>query len=57
MGSYDGDGNVIETVKSDRFNTDATTATGALGTPTTGVNARVSYAASYFDAADRDWPT
>ena len=51
---YDGDGNVVETITSDRFNTDANTATGALGTPTTGVDARVSYMASYFDAADRD---
>ncbi|OWK38391.1 RHS repeat domain-containing protein [Fimbriiglobus ruber] len=49
---YDGDGNPIETITRDRFAT--ATGTGALGTPTTGVNARVSYAASYYDAADRD---
>ena len=49
---YDADSNPIETVTSDRF--DSASGTGALGTPTTGVNARVSYAASYYDAADRD---
>ncbi len=51
---YDNDGDVIETITADRFGTDATTATGALGTPTTGVYARVSYTASYYDAANRD---
>ena len=48
---YDGDSNPIETITRDRF--DTATGTGALGTPTTGVAARVSYAATYFDAADR----
>jgi RHS repeat-associated protein len=53
---YDNDGNVIETISKDRFGTDSTgnTLTGALGTPTSGVEARVSYSASYYDAADRD---
>ena len=50
---YDGDGNVTETITSDRFNTDSTTATGALGTPTTGVEARVYYVGNYYDLADR----
>ncbi|MDB5306429.1 MAG: hypothetical protein JWO38_631, partial [Gemmataceae bacterium] len=49
--TYDADGNPIETITRDRFNT--ATGTGALGTPTTGVNARVSYSASYYDAANR----
>ena len=54
--SYDNDGNVIETISKDRLSTDGTSnsSTGALGTSTTGVNARVSYSASYYDAADRD---
>ncbi len=50
---FDGDSNTIETITSHRFNTDSTTATGALGTPTSGVLARVSYVAAYFDNADR----
>ncbi len=50
---FDGDSNTIETITSHRFNTDATTATGALGTPTSGVLARVSYVAAYFNNADR----
>ncbi|MDB5313782.1 MAG: hypothetical protein JWO38_7984 [Gemmataceae bacterium] len=49
--TYDTDGNAIGTIARDRFNT--ATGTGALGTPTTGVNARVSYRASYYDAANR----
>jgi len=49
--TYDGNGNVLEAVTSDRF--DSATGTGALGTPTTGVNARVSYVAYYYDLADR----
>jgi RHS repeat-associated protein len=48
---YDGDGNVIETITSDRFNN--ATGTGALGTPTSGVEARVSYSASYYDSSNR----
>ena len=40
---YDADGNTIETITSDRFSTDSTTATGALGTPTSGLGARVYY--------------
>ena len=39
------------TTSRERFHDE--TGTGALGTPTTGVKARVSYAASYFDKADR----
>ena len=48
---YDGDGNVIETIDSQRF--DDATGTGPLGTPTSGVEARVYYAAAYYDTADR----
>jgi RHS repeat-associated protein len=48
---YDGDGNAIETLDSQRF--DNATGTGPLGTPTTGVAARVYYSAAYYDAADR----
>jgi RHS repeat-associated protein len=51
---YDGDGNVIVSITSDRFNTDSDTATGPLGTPTSGVEARVSYSASYYDNIGRD---
>ena len=48
---YDDDGNVIETIDSQRF--DNATGTGPLGTPTSGVGARVYYAAAYYDNADR----
>jgi YD repeat-containing protein len=48
---YDADSNVIETIARQRFHN--ATGTGALGTPTTGVGARVYYAASYYDNADR----
>jgi RHS repeat-associated protein len=48
---YDADGNPIETIDRQRFHN--ATGAGALGTPTTGVGARVSYAASYYDNADR----
>ena len=47
----DGDGNAIETIDSQRF--DNATGTGPLGTPTSGVGARVYYTATYYDAADR----
>ena len=50
--TYDSDGNLTETVTRDRF--DTATGTGALGTPTTGVNARVSYMAYYYDLANRE---
>jgi RHS repeat-associated protein len=49
--SYDADGNTIQTTTRERFHDQ--TVTGALGTPTTGVHARVSYQAAYFDKADR----
>ena len=49
---YDGDGNTIETIESDRLPN--ASGDGALGTPSTGVYARVSYDASYYDASDRD---
>ncbi len=49
--SYDGDGNVILTADRQRF--DDATGTGALGTPSTGVPARVYFMAYYYDAADR----
>jgi RHS repeat-associated protein len=49
--AYDGDNNPIEAIASDRFHN--ATGTGALGTPTTGVHSRVSFAATYYDAADR----
>jgi RHS repeat-associated protein len=48
---YDGAGNVIETVRRQRF--DNATGTGPLGNPTTSPTARVSYTAAYYDAADR----
>ena len=47
----DGDGNAIETIDSQRF--DNATGTGPLGTPTSGIGARVYYTATYYDAADR----
>jgi RHS repeat-associated protein len=48
---FDNDGNQIEEIDKQRF--DTATGTGALGTPTSGVNARVYYIASYFDGASR----
>lgn len=49
--TYDADGNALTTVARQRFH-DAT-GTGALGTPSSGVGARVSYAGSYFDNGGR----
>jgi YD repeat-containing protein len=49
--TYDADGNAILTTDRERFHDE--TATGALGNPTTTPKARVSYAATYFDAANR----
>jgi RHS repeat-associated protein len=48
---YDANSHPIKTTVRQRFHDEADT--GALGTPTTGVNARVSYSASYYDLADR----
>ena len=48
---YDANSNPIQTTVRQRFHDEADT--GALGTPTTGVNARVSYSGSYYDLADR----
>ena len=47
----DADGNAIVTIDRQRF--DNETATGALGDPNTTPKARVYYAATYYDAADR----
>ena len=49
---YDGDGNATLAITSDRLPGDAATATGALGTPTVGVRARVSYIGTFYDAAN-----
>jgi RHS repeat-associated protein len=49
--AYDANSNPIKTTTRDRFH-DAS-GTGALGTPTSGIHARVSYDASYFDARNR----
>jgi YD repeat-containing protein len=54
LDNYDNDGNVIETIQKDRISTDANTSTGALNSAGSAPYARVSYAASYYDAADRD---
>ena len=51
---YDGDGNTIETIQKTRLASDSSTATGALGDPSTAPQAQVTYATSYFDAAGRD---
>ncbi|HWE97544.1 MAG TPA: RHS repeat-associated core domain-containing protein [Tepidisphaeraceae bacterium] len=51
--TYDGDGNPILVTTKDRFHDDTSSDTGALGDVNTGPKARVSYAASYYDAADR----
>ncbi|MCI0463316.1 MAG: hypothetical protein L0Z62_40735, partial [Gemmataceae bacterium] len=49
--TYDAAGNVTLTTTRQRFHDEADT--GALGTPSSGVNARVSYVASYYDKANR----
>jgi RHS repeat-associated protein len=49
---YDANSNVTQTTSRARFH-DQMTAWGALGTPTTPVPARVSYAGAYYDALDR----
>lgn len=49
--TYDANSNVILTTMRERFHD--TTLTGALGTPMSGVPARVSYSTAYFDSADR----
>jgi YD repeat-containing protein len=51
--TYDADGNVILTVLRDRFDNDSTSSTGSLGSPSSGVGARDSYVADYYDHADR----
>jgi RHS repeat-associated protein len=48
---YDANGNVLFVITKDRFHDE--TATGELGNPTTAPKARVSYSASYYDAANR----
>ena len=49
--TYDSNSHVVLVTAKQRFHDE--TGTGALGTASTGVKARVSYAASYFDGADR----
>jgi len=49
--TFDNNGNVIATTSRQRFH-DAT-GTGALGTPTSGVAARVSYSGAYYDLGNR----
>jgi RHS repeat-associated protein len=49
--TLDADGNVTETTLRRRF--DDQTGTGALGTPTSGVLARVSFEGFYYDKAER----
>jgi RHS repeat-associated protein len=51
--TYDAASNVILTTNRQRFHDASTSALGVLGTPTSGIPARVSYAASYYDSADR----
>jgi RHS repeat-associated protein len=53
--TYDADGNVLLTATRHRF--DDATGTGGLGTPSSGVHARVYYAAYYYDAIDRTTAT
>ncbi len=49
--TYDNEGNVILVATRDRFHDE--TATGALNNPSLSPRARVSYVASYYDAANR----
>jgi RHS repeat-associated protein len=50
--AYDEDGHVIQTTDRQRFH-DAS-GTGALGSPSSGIGARVYYSGSYYDALGRD---
>jgi RHS repeat-associated protein len=50
---YDPAGNTILTTIRERFHDASTSTTGLLGTPTTGIPARVSYVASYYDVGHR----
>jgi RHS repeat-associated protein len=49
--AYDADGNATLAITRQRFHDE--TGSGALGTPSTGVHARVSYEATYYDKAGR----
>jgi RHS repeat-associated protein len=51
--SYDANGNVILTSQRQRFHDADPTATGALGTASSGIRARLSSSTAYYDAADR----
>ena len=55
--TYDGSDNVVETIDRQRFDNDATSAVGPLGTPTTGVAARAYYAGNWYDLANRPTDT
>src|SRR5579884_171937 len=48
---YDADSNPIETIDRQRFHN--ATGNGALGSPSSGIGARVYYAAAYYDNVDR----
>jgi YD repeat-containing protein len=51
--TYDGVGNVVLSAFKLRFDSDPTASTGALGSPTGGIGARVYYNANYYDPANR----
>ena len=51
--TFDADGNVIFTIDQERFHDDPSTETGVLGSPGSGIPARVYSSADYFDAANR----
>jgi hypothetical protein len=53
--TYDSNGLTLLATHRDRFHDE--TATGSLGTPTSGVKARVSYAGMYYDVGDRSIAT
>jgi YD repeat-containing protein len=53
--TFDASGNDHSTTTRQRFHDE--TGTGVLGTPSSGNHARVSYAANYYDAADRPTAT
>lgn len=51
--SYDANSNQIQSTTRQRFHDASPTATGALGTASSGIRARVSTSTAYYDAADR----
>ena len=53
LNTYDHDGSLVQTEDEQRFDNDATTSTGDLGSPSFGISARDYFTDYYYDAAGR----